>query len=113
MSIRSIGLAFCILLAAGCIKTYTTTPEGVRLLAPTDAVVVPGCRTKDHSPRQTRASLALLESSGDLRRMAEAMRAQRAVVDAMIWDDTKAAPLLKPVIDHYFSDAVLRDRARC
>jgi hypothetical protein len=80
---------------------------------PADAVVVPGCGMKDYFPRQTRASLALADSSGDIRRMVEAMRAQRTVVDAAIRGDAKAVSALKPVIDHYFSDEMLRDRARC
>jgi hypothetical protein len=113
MSIRNIGFALCVLLAAGCSEASSFSPEGAQPPLPSDAVVVPGCRMKDYFPRQTRASLALAESSGDLRRMAEAMRAQRAVVDAAIYDDPKVAVKLKPVIDHYFSNAVLRDRARC
>lgn len=80
---------------------------------PADAVVVPGCRMKDYFPQQTRQSLALAESSGDIRRMAEAMRAQRAAVDAMIQGDTRLVSTLKPVVDRFFSDEKLRDRARC
>lgn len=80
---------------------------------PADAVVVPGCRMKDYFPERTRKTLALAEKSGDIVRMMDAMRLPRALLDAMVADDPAIAAKLEPVFDLYFSDARLRDRARC
>lgn len=106
--VTSFGLAVALSLAAQAHAQSRELPP-----LPADAVVVPGCGMKDYSPRETRELLALAESTGDIGRMADAMRAQRAAVDEALVDDAVAASRFKPIIDRYFSNDMLRDRARC
>lgn len=106
--VSSLGLAIALLLSAQVHAQQRQLPP-----QPADAVVVPGCRMKDYYPKATRELLALAESTGDIGRMADAMRAQRAAVDEALVDDAGAASRFKPIIDLYFSDDMLRDRARC
>lgn len=104
----SLGLAIASLLSAQVYAQPRQLPP-----QPADVVVVPGCRMKDNFPQRTRELLALAESTGDIGRMADAMRAQRAAVDEALVDDAGAASTFKPTIDRYFSEDMLRDRARC
>jgi tetratricopeptide (TPR) repeat protein len=109
---RGLGCS-AIALVAICLVPYANAQERQLPPQPADAVVVPGCRMKDYFPERTRKTLALAEKSGDIRRMMDAMRLPRGLLDAMVADDPAIAAKLGPVFDIYFSDAMLRDRARC
>ena len=80
---------------------------------PPDAVVIPDCRMKDYFPEDSRALLAIAESTGDLRRMADAMRHQRDALDTVLEGDPAAGKRLRPVLDRAFSDETLSNRAKC
>lgn len=109
---RGLG-SLVIALAAICFVPFANAQADPLPPQPADAVIVPGCRMKDYFPQQTRRTLALAESSGDIARMMDAMRVPRPLLDAMVSDDPAVEAKLKPVFDDYFSDAKLLDRARC
>lgn len=109
---RGLG-CLAVALAAICFVPFADAQEQSLPPQPADAVIVPGCRMKDYFPEQTRRTLALAASSGDIARMMDAMRVPRPLLEAMVSDDPAVEARLKPVFDDYFSDAKLLDRARC
>ena len=100
-------------LAAICMCSVANAQEAALPPQPPDAVVIPDCRMKDYFPENSRALLAIAESTGDLRRMMEAMRRQRDALDARLEGDTASRKRLGPVLDRAFSDETLSNRAKC